>query len=221
MTIGSDFIKIFVLRTVGNFLLLSAIAGVILTFSPAIQAEVVYRYDNLAGKQFVVVDTPQQRANLLAVAPNTLPITPVDLDFGVVIPKINANAKVIPNVDPGNETEYLAALKQGVAQARGTVNPGQVGDVFLFAHSVGNFWEVNRWNAVFYLLRELAPGDEVDLFYQGRRFIYVVYDKKIVPPDATGYLTAQANFSMLTLQTCWPPGTTLERLLVFARLKTS
>ncbi len=217
-----DFILVFALRVIGNFLLLSAVAGVFLTFLPAISAEVVYRKDNLVGRKYVVAQDKNEipTSNLLAIAPEAIPITPLDSNFGVVIPKIGANARVIGNVDAGNYEEYITALKNGVAHARGTVYPGQIGNSFLFAHSVGNFWEVNQWNAVFYLLRELNPGDEVDLFYQGKRYIYLVYDKKTVEPTDVGYLTAQANFPMLTMQTCWPPGTTLKRLLVFARLKT-
>lgn len=205
-------------------MLLSAITGVVLTFAPAIQAEIVYRYDNFKGRNYYVAQDPglsKQSAppSLLNQNNKPLAITPIDVDFGLVIPKIKANAKVIANVDPGKTTEYIEALKNGVAHAAGTVYPGEVGNSFLFAHSVGNFWEVNRWNAVFYLLRELSLGDEVDVFYQGRRYIYLVYDKKVVDPSEVGYLNSQANFPMLTLQTCWPPGTTLKRLLVFARLK--
>jgi len=216
----ADYLKIFVLRTVGNFLLLSAIAGVVLTFAPVIAAEVVYRYDNLVGRKYVVAGDQTTFSGLLGIE-QPLPISPLDQDFDVIIPKIGANARVVANVNPGNYNDYIEALKHGVAHAAGTKYPGQVGDTFLFAHSVGNFWEVNRWNAVFYLLRELNPGDEVDLFYLGRRFVYVVYDKKIVDPTDVQYLAAQANFPMLTLQTCWPPGTTLQRLLVFARLKNT
>lgn len=220
-----DYLKIFLLRAVGNFLLLSAIAGVVLTFAPAVGAEITYRYDQFIGKTYYLAgdpapQKPQEFGNLLNVA-EPLAIAPQETNFGVVIPKIAANARVIANVDPGKYAEYIEALKHGVAHAAGTVYPGQVGNSFLFAHSVGSFWEVNRWNAVFYLLRELNPGDEVDVFYQGRRYIYLVYDKKVVEPNEVGYLNAQANFPMLTMQTCWPPGTTLKRLLVFARLKTN
>lgn len=213
-----DCLKVFVLRSIGNFLLLSAIAGVVLTFAPAIQAEATYRYNFWRGQTYYVAgDRPPVMGRAFETP---LAITPLDTNFGVVIPKIAANARVIANVDAGNQGVYTEALRRGVAHAAGTVFPGQVGNSFLFAHSVGNFWEVSRWNAVFYLLRELAPGDEVDIFYQGKRYIYVVYDKRVVEPTDVGYLHSQANFPMLTLQTCWPPGTTLKRLLVFARLKS-
>lgn len=206
-----DYLKIFILRTIGNFLLLSALAGVFLTFAPAIQAEVKFRYDEFLGVKYVVREdkTSEQGSFLM----------PMSKEFGVVIPRIGANAKVISGVDSGNEEEYLEALKNGVAHAGGTVYPGEVGNSVLFAHSVGNFWEVSRWNAVFYLLRELESGDEVDVFYLRKRYVYTVYDKMIVEPDQVQFLQPEADFAKLTLQTCWPPGTTFKRLLVLAKLR--
>ncbi len=214
-------LKIFFLRWIGNFLLLSALMGVYLTFAPVISAEIHYRYNQTTGRTYVVAGDIRPEVNLLAEKQKPLELTPLSTSFGIVIPKIAANARVIDNVNPGDSTAYMAALKEGVAHASGTAYPGEVGDTYLFAHSVGNFWEVNQWNAVFYLLRELRPGDEVNIFYKEKRYIYIVYDQKTVNPDETGYLEAQTNFPRLTLQTCWPPGTTLKRLLVFARLKNS
>jgi sortase A len=65
-------------------------------------------------------------------------------------------------------------------------------------------------------LGKLEKGDEVNIFYKGQRFVYKVIDKKIVDPEQVEYLTRKTNKEFLTLQTCWPPGTTLKRLLVFA-----
>lgn len=252
MATKSDYVKIFFLRAVGNFLFLSALVGVALTFAPVAEAELVYRYNTFVGQTFYVAtaadpcgegaNKPPPGAIVVNLAPQEpckkvkknsgfasllksevapLGIKPIDPAFDVIIPKIGANARVVPDVDPGKEEEYLEALKHGVAHAKGTVYPGEIGTTFLFAHSVGNFWEVSRWNAVFYLLRELQPGDEVDVFYKDKRYIYTVYDQKIVEPTDVGYLNIQSNFPQLTLQTCWPPGTTLKRLLVFARLQAS
>jgi len=144
-------------------------------------------------------------------------LVPQDPNFSIVIPKIGANARIIANVDAGNEKRYLETLKKGVAQAAGTAFPGEGGHIFLFAHSTDYFWNVGSYNAVFYLLNKLEGGDEVDLFYQGQRVVYKVIDKKIVDPSQVEFLTRKTNREFLTLQTCWPPGTTLKRLLVFAR----
>ncbi|MBI3559408.1 sortase [Candidatus Gottesmanbacteria bacterium] len=215
-----DYLQVFFLRWVGNFLVLSALAGVVLTFAPAIQAELTYRNNQATNVRFVVSgDSPP--VNLLKQPQTVLEISPLDPNFGMIIPKIGANARIIDNVDANNYEVYIKALQNGVAHAAGSVYPGEVGNAYFFAHSVGNFWEVSRWNGVFYLLKELAPGDEIDLFYKNKRFTYVVYDKKTVEANDIQYLAIQANFPMLTLQTCWPPGTTLKRLLVFARLKSN
>ena len=219
-----EYVRILVLRTVGNFFILASLLGVFLTFYPVIEAEVKYRVSLIRGETFIVEGdtvlkpTPGALSTVNA-KPTPETIVPVDREFGIVIPKINANVKVIPDVDAGNYTEYMAALKQGVAHAKGTVYPGMVGNSFLFAHSVGNFWEVNRYNAVFYLLKELDNGDLIVMFWHGKRYDYIVTDKKTVDPTEVGYLNSISNYPMLTLQTCWPPGTTLKRLLVFAKLK--
>ena len=99
----------------------------------------------------------------------------------------------------------------------GTVFPGVGGNIYLFAHSTDAFWNVGRYNAVFYLLKELSNGDEIDVFYNGVRHKYIVYNKSIADPSEVRYLTEVVPYEKLTLQTCWPPGTTLKRLLVFAR----
>lgn len=213
-------LKIFFLRWIGNFLVISSLAGAFLTFWPVVKAEFFYRKDRVQKTTYVVAGDQKPGVNLLGIE-RPLEITPLSTTFGIVIPKINANARVIDNIDAGDSKDYLAALKEGVAHAAGTAYPGEIGDTYLFAHSVGNFWEINQWNAIFYLLRELNPGDEVNIFYKDKRYVYIVYDKKIVEPNETGYLETITNFPRLTLQTCWPPGTTLKRLLVFARLKTT
>lgn len=144
-------------------------------------------------------------------------LSPVSSQFGLVIPKIGANAPVLPNVDAGRSDVYLAALQKGVAHAFGTVFPGVTGNIFLFAHSTDSFWNVGRYNAIFFLLKELENGDEVDIFYKGRRYIYRVVNKLIVDPSEVRYLTETTPYEQLTLQTCWPPGTTLKRLIILAR----
>ena len=58
-------------------------------------------------------------------------------------------------------------------------------------------------------------GDTV--IYKGKRYIYRVTNKLIVDPNEVKYLTKRLNYEQLTLQTCWPPGTTLKRLLVIAK----
>ena len=104
-----------------------------------------------------------------------------------------------------------------MAHAAGTVFPGVAGNIYLFAHSTDAFWNVGRYNAIFYLLKNLEKGDEIDIFFMGVRHIYKVTEKLTVNPGEIRYLTATLPYEQLTLQTCWPPGTTLKRLIILAR----
>lgn len=171
------------------------------TFYPVIMAEGNYQLTQAQGNLMV------KRG-----------IVPKDSDFGIVIPKIAANSKVIPSVDPYNSGEYQAALTKGVAHAIRTSFPGEPGNVFLFSHSSVNFYEANRYNSVFYLLYKLERGDEIDLYYAGRKFKYSVTNKKIVNADNVEYLRSLGSVQTVTLMTCWPPGTTFKRLLVIGEL---
>ena len=148
-------------------------------------------------------------------------ITPIDKDFGIVIPKIGANSKIIPNVDPFNSGIYQTALTKGVAQAKGTVTPDRIGNMFLFSHSSANILEASRYNSVFYLLSKLETNDEIYIYYKNVKYKYVVSDKKIVDAKDVSYLNPKAKTKQLTLMTCWPAGTTLKRLLIIAESKTN
>lgn len=217
-----EFLKILILRTLGNFLIFASLFLIGKTFYQPAREEVRYFLDKITNKQYVVSYPPAnkeiQKGGLTKTLSNSKVefLVPVDTNFSIVIPEIGANSRIIDNVDPANEEEYLKALKQGVAHAKGTAFPGEGGHIFLFAHSTDYIWNVGTYNAVFYLLYKLQKGEEVDLFYKGQRYVYHVVDTKIVDPSQVEYLARKTNKEFLTLQTCWPPGTALKRLLVFA-----
>jgi LPXTG-site transpeptidase (sortase) family protein len=146
------------------------------------------------------------------------PLTPIDEEFGIVIPKLGANAHIIANVDPYSEKDYQYALTRGVAHARGTSYPGTSGNIFLFSHSSVNFYEATQYNSIFYLINKLEDGDEILLYYKKNKYTYKVTDKKLVDPKDTSYLTQKTGKKMVTLMTCWPPGTAVKRLLVVAEI---
>lgn len=137
--------------------------------------------------------------------------------FSIVIPKIGAKANIIANVDAGNEKEYDAALMQGVAHARGTYFPGQGKNIFLFSHSTNSLLNVSRYNAIFYLLNKMSPGDQIIIYFADKRYIYQVSETKIVGPNDTLFLAETSSTETLILQTCYPPGTSWNRLLVLAK----
>lgn len=143
--------------------------------------------------------------------------TPVDSDFGIIIDRIGANARVIQDVDPFDGGKYQLALKEGVAHAKGTKLPGQGGNIFLFAHSSADLLTAERYNSVFYLIHHLGKGDIIRLWYDNQEHDYAVIEKRLVSSKDIAYLTKPSSTEQLTLMTCWPPGTNLKRLIVIAK----
>ena len=233
---SNEYLRILILRTVGNFLILSSLFMIGKTFYKPVTEEAKYFVNSLVKKKFVLV-LPGKKENVdeqiqkIAIQESKAQkcfltktfnikqveaLVPEDPNFSIVVPKIGANARILPNTDASDENIYLDALNKGVAHTLGTAFPGEGGHIFLFAHSTDYFWRVGTYNAIFYLLNKLEPKDEVNLFYKGQRYVYRVIDKRVVDPSEVTYLTRKTNKEFLTLQTCWPPGTTLKRLLVFA-----
>lgn len=196
----------------GIFLVAIAVLLLLLTYYPIAKEEI--RYATSAKTEKVTVLTKGAGRQDDAGAEKIM--YSVDEEFGIVIPKIAANTKVVANVDWQKSEEYQRALTQGVAHASGTAFPGEGGNVFLFAHSGVDFYEATRYNAVFYLVDKLEKGDEIDIFYQKQKFSYKISEKKIVSPEEIGYLQGNIKDKTLTLMTCWPPGTTLKRMIVTA-----
>jgi len=138
------------------------------------------------------------------------------MDFSVEIPSIKVFSKVIENVDPFDQKEYIESLKSGVAHASNSKLPGEDGTVYLFAHSSDVPWRITRYNTAFFKLGNTKIGDEIIVRHEGKKFVYKVFDKKEVWPSEIEYLT-QDQGDILILQTCTPVGTALMRLLIFAK----
>lgn len=226
--------RVFLIRTTGNILILGSFAYLFFLFYPVISAEIAWRLGRLGNKSAEVATIPEARLTTVTEPEPTAPMllgtpkpavvlpelkgTPIDTRFGIFVEKIGANAKIVNDVDPYNPKEYDNALAQGVGHAKGTVYPGQVGNVYLFAHNTLNAWDIPRYNAVFFLLHNLEPGDRISTFYNDQRYDYIVFDKNIHKPNDLSPLTTKYSEPILSLQTCWPPGTTWQRLVVRAKL---
>lgn len=228
-----DIAKFLLLRTCGNFLILLSLYGVVATFGPAFYYEAQYQIIKTRGIRFNASAQPPGRyetqgENQLVSGPSFADIiagdksqvlVPPDTTFSIVIPKLGATAKVWPNIDPLNEREFLPKLQKGVAHAKGSVFPGMQGNVYLFAHSTDNFWDVGRYNAVFYMLKDMRPGDDISLYFENKRYNYIVDYTVIKDANDVGLLVNSQvpGKEQLILQTCWPPGTTWKRFFVIAK----
>lgn len=236
-------VRFLIFRTIGNFFILLTLFGFLATFGPAVYFEAIFRISNFRGIEYAVADSSgeltftdilnQNRASARQVSDSSQGLmssvfsgkkeqllVPRDTRFSLLIPKIGASERVFENVDPSNEDEYKSVLTQGIAHAKGSAFPGYGGNTYIFAHSADSFWDVGRYNAVFYLLKELQPGDDIVVFFLNKRHNYVVTETKVVDADNLDYLKSDiGQGEVLTLQTCWPPGTTWKRLLVLAKPK--
>ena len=203
------------LKYIGILLLLLGLSILIFTYYPAIRAYIDYKL--LPPPKETAVQIVNEGEQITKEINKNTEIVFVDNDFGLYIPKIKANAKVIKNVDPYNEDIYINALIYGVAHAKGTSTPNSNGNVFLFAHSAVNFYERRKYNVYFYLLRELEKDDEIYVSYEGEIYRYTVFENKIVEPSEIKYLGTYLEEDTLTLMTCWPMGVDSKRAIVIAK----
>jgi LPXTG-site transpeptidase (sortase) family protein len=198
--------KIFYLS---NVLFLIFLVGAGWLYGPLFKVILRYKFEE---KEAAVIIPPQieevDLARLLSLPTG---------EFALSIPKIGAKAKVVANVNAADKKEYMEALKEGVAHAAGTAYPGQGKTVYLFAHSTTLGINQVRYNAVFYLLDQMEEGDLVQVVKDNRLYEYEVFEKKVVGAKEVEYLSYEDEGEVLVLQTCWPIGTALKRLLVMAR----
>lgn len=133
----------------------------------------------------------------------------------ISIPKINVKAPV--NYEPSlQEAAIQKSLETGVVHYGNTAVPGEVGNVAIFGHSSNDWWEPGNYKFVFVLLDKLAPGDQITIDYQSKRYVYEVTGSKVVEPTDIGVLN-QTPTPTLSIITCTPPGTSLKRLVVTAK----
>jgi len=133
----------------------------------------------------------------------------------IIIPKINLEIPVDFNQTSDDENAIQNALENGVVHYPSTVKPGQTGNAAFFGHSSNNILNPGKYKFAFVLLHEIQPGDTFYITYNGKIYIYKVFDRKIVDPSDIGVLdNVPGHNATATLITCDPPGTTLHRLVV-------
>lgn len=182
------------LTAVGIFLL-----TLLLFKAPIILSQIQYNFS-------------QKSPNAATAAAVAAPVSSADT---VSVPKINVSAPV-QYISSTNETDIETALESGVIHYSTTALPGQNGNVAIFGHSSNDWWQPGNYKFVFVLLDKLSPGDLVYLNYNSVRYTYQVTDSKVVQPTDMSVL-GPTSTPTLSLITCTPPGTSLERLVVTAK----
>lgn len=193
----------------GALFIITAVVLFLMNFAPVLSLEFNFLIKNITNSaqesQDSIIDLFSDNQNLG--------------NFMIVVPAIDAKAKVIANVDPFNEAEYNQALAEGIAHAKYTALPGQNGNTFMFAHSGRNFYDGLHMNVQFYLLEKLVPQDRVYIKYLDKAYIYEVTNSLKVMPNEIDYLIDQSqDYNKLTLMSCWPAGINYRRQIVEAKL---
>ncbi len=138
----------------------------------------------------------------------------VDTVPKIIIPKINVEIPVVYDEPSVEEKAIQNALERGVVHYATTPSPGEQGNAVIFGHSSNNIFNRGQYKFAFVLLSRLEAGDTFYLTKGGKRYVYRVYDKKIVKPTDVWVMGNTDKPATATLITCDPPGTTINRLVV-------
>ncbi|MEK7276182.1 MAG: class D sortase [Chloroflexota bacterium] len=157
------------------------------------------------GAQFNEAEIPENLRPLVqALPPVVIPTPGPRQAVRMVIPALGVDAPVVL----GDTWEQL---KRGVAQHLATGAPGQPGNMVFSAHN-------DIFGEIFRDLDRLNPGDEVMIYTQAEKLIYVITGTRIVEPTTVEVMNPTVS-PTLTLISCYPYLVDTQRIVVFAELK--
>jgi|SRR3989344_2631556 len=110
-------------------------------------------------------------------------------------------------------------LGKSLVHYKGTAIPGRPGNAIIFGHStLPQLYNPKNYMTIFSYLPSLKKGDEIIVDYDGITYTFQVSEMIEVKPEDIQILEQRYDSSYLSLVTCVPPGTTLRRLVVRAKL---
>jgi LPXTG-site transpeptidase (sortase) family protein len=141
---------------------------------------------------------------------------PVGPESKIIIPKINLEVPIVYGLDSVDEKQIQDGLEQGVVHYASSPEPGEIGNTVIVGHSSNNILNSGKYKFAFVLLKRLETEDTFFVQKDGVRYTYKVYEKKIVPPTDVSVLGPTDRANTITLITCDPPGTSINRLIIHA-----
>jgi len=142
----------------------------------------------------------------------------------LVIPKIWKNIPLIDikekTVESKNKLDniLMKELEDWVVRYPGSAKPWKEGNSFIFWHSSNFPWIAGDYNDVFARLWQVNKWDIIFSYYGQKKYKYKIIEKKVVKPTDVWVLKSDDTKKQLTLMTCWPVWTTLNRLILIAEL---
>ena len=217
------------LKILSNLLLIFGFVFVVVGFGPVVYDNANYYLKNYLGQYYILsrftkknsVNEDKGPKSIFSslISTKEIALEPANLDFSIVIEKIGLVAPIVANVSVSNNKDYMKALRDGVAHASVSAYPSESpGNTYLFAHSSFDFRLLGKYSRAFNLLGKLKVGDRINVFYEGKDYVYAVVNSEVLPGWNTHPLERRVISPILTLQSCYPPGTTLNRIVVTAEL---
>lgn len=143
----------------------------------------------------------------------------------IVIPKIWKN---IPLVDVENkrvqnvkelDQVFMKELENWVIRYPWSARPWETWNTFIFWHSSNFPWIKWDYNDVFALIDNLGFWDEIIVYYNQKKYVYVINEKHVVKPGDTSVLKRNNWKKEISIMTCWPIGTSINRMIVTWEIK--
>ncbi len=122
----------------------------------------------------------------------------------ISIPKIGVEMTMYEGI-------RLTTLDYGPGHWPGTALPGQIGNVVVGGHRTSK-------HKVFRNVDQLVAGDEIIFTDANGVHVYIVNRVEIVQPTDV-WIINPTETATATLFACHPPGSTAQRIVVFADLK--
>lgn len=137
----------------------------------------------------------------------------------LIIPKITVQVPIVWDAVASDQNSLNAAMDNGVAWFNipgANARPGEKGNFVVSGHSSNDWLDGGNYKFIFARLEQLTVGDVLYVNYQGKRYTYSITGTEVVKPTDVSALIGKSDKPHITLVTCTPLGTALNRLLVFA-----
>ena len=190
------------LRTFNNILtvvvILLGLYITVLPFLPQIELLKDQIGDNTSGVRYngLLAQESNVDPTVLAKPPE---------DNRVVLPSITLDESIVVGDDPNN-------VHRGVWHRPRTSTPDKGGNTVLVGHRFSY-----SSPATFYHLDKIDIGDNFAIWWEGKEYVYEVFQTEVVGPTAIE-IEANTEAPIATLYTCTPVWTAENRLVIKAHL---
>lgn len=212
------------LTTILNIFIILGLLLMLIGFGPILYDNIIYYYRITFNKSYTIdtnISQPKSVFSNILPLKSELSLVPANRSFSIVIEKLGISVPIVPNVSVTSYDKYMNALKNGVAHAITSDFPSSyAGNTYLFAHSGFDIRYLSKFSRAFNLIDKLEIGDTINIVYDNQNYEYIVKESIILPGFNTEPLTRDVVSPILTLQSCYPPGTTLNRIVVTSELKS-